>query len=594
MKKLIFDLANVLGVVFILVLGGCSNSPKDVAGTGSGTESALVMGHIYYPDGTPASNAIVQLIAADQDPRTSSLVAATVTTDVNGRYSIKSLTAKTYNLLAEGDSGKAFHDSIKVDDDTLELSDTLHDPGILRGIVKLEGDIDTGYIFVILLGTNTYATADTNGNFTLADMPAGTYNTLVLTTVPEYASVDTELTVHVGADEWMNDTIFLRNTGVPIPENLSITYDTLRQIVTLTWAKADTALAKGYYVYRRNVDSNTILTRINTSPITDTLYRDSTGIQDQTYEYRVSAIDKNATEGTKSAGVSVTIVERFVLVNDSISFGARSEHTSLAFDSKIWVIAGNLLNDIWSSTDGISWTKVVDSTAFSRRRSHASVVFNNEMWVIGGKDADRFQDDVWHSSDGINWLLATDSAGFSGRMDHAAVVFENKIWVIGGYDGVSEKNDVWQSDDGITWTKVTENASFSARSGLTVDVFNNELVVIGGVGPANYYNDVWSSNDGITWKVVSANGGFPGIYEHTATVFQNQIWIVGGEKATGGYSNEVWSSSDGKNWLKFNTPNNFTAKYNHSAVVADNKLWIIGCAMLSDGSLNKTDLWYLK
>src|SRR3989339_70034 len=105
MKKLIFDLANVLGVVFILVLGGCSNSPKDVAGTGSGTESALVMGHIYYPDGTPASNAIVQLIAADQDPRTSSLVAATVTTDVDGRNSIKAPTAKKNNMPSEGGRG---------------------------------------------------------------------------------------------------------------------------------------------------------------------------------------------------------------------------------------------------------------------------------------------------------------------------------------------------------------------------------------------------------------------------------------------------------------------------------------------------------
>jgi hypothetical protein len=85
---------------------------------------------------------------------------------------------------------------------------------------------------------------------------------------------------------------------------LKVSYDTLKQIVTLTWNKADTALAKGYYVYRRNVDSNTILTRIDANLITDTLYRDSTGVQNMTYEYKVAAVSKADMEGTKSVAAS--------------------------------------------------------------------------------------------------------------------------------------------------------------------------------------------------------------------------------------------------------------------------------------------------
>ncbi|KAK3575720.1 hypothetical protein CHS0354_030052 [Potamilus streckersoni] len=76
------------------------------------------------------------------------------------------------------------------------------------------------------------------------------------------------------------------------------------------------------------------------------------------------------------------------------------------------------------------------------------------MWVIGGYDgSEKYDDfekyggsekkkkkknDVWKSSDGITWTLVNASAGFSARYQHTAVVYDSAMWVIGGYDG-SEK-----------------------------------------------------------------------------------------------------------------------------------------------------------
>jgi hypothetical protein len=94
----------------------------------------------------------------------------------------------------------------------------------------------------------------------------------------------------------------------------------LKQIVTVMWDKADTALVKGYNVYRRNVDSNTVPVRINASPVTDTFFRDSTGVHGATYEYTVAAVNKSATEGTKSAAMSVKVVGAFALI-DSVGEG---------------------------------------------------------------------------------------------------------------------------------------------------------------------------------------------------------------------------------------------------------------------------------
>jgi sugar lactone lactonase YvrE len=111
--------------------------------------------------------------------------------------------------------------------------------------------------------------------------------------------------------------IVLQYTGIPVVSGLKISYDTLKQIVTLSWNKLDTALVKSFNIYRTNVDSNTISTMpINKNPITDTIYRDFSGIQDQTYAYRVAAVNKNTTEGTKCAGVQVKVVVAFIFLKD--------------------------------------------------------------------------------------------------------------------------------------------------------------------------------------------------------------------------------------------------------------------------------------
>ena len=60
------------------------------------------------------------------------------------------------------------------------------------------------------------------------------------------------------------------------------------------------------------------------------------------------------------------------------------------------------------------------------------------MWVIGGYDGNT-KNDVWNSSDGITWTQASASASWNARVQHSSVVFDNKMRGIGG----EYKNDVW-------------------------------------------------------------------------------------------------------------------------------------------------------
>ena len=102
---------------------------------------------------------------------------------------------------------------------------------------------------------------------------------------------------------------------------LKIVYDTLKQIVNLIWDKPiNGRKVKGYNIYRRNVDSNTTIAAINLHLVTDTVYSDSTGTQDQTYEYSVAVMDTNNSEGVKSATVNIIMKSPFDLI-DSIGGG---------------------------------------------------------------------------------------------------------------------------------------------------------------------------------------------------------------------------------------------------------------------------------
>ena len=76
------------------------------------------------------------------------------------------------------------------------------------------------------------------------------------------------------------------------------------------------------------------------------------------------------------------------------------------------------------------------------------------MYLLGGIDnSTTYMNDVWSSSDGKTWTQITDNATWPKRYGHAATVFNKKIWVMGGDNG-STLNDVWYSsnDNASSWT----------------------------------------------------------------------------------------------------------------------------------------------
>jgi hypothetical protein len=62
----------------------------------------------------------------------------------------------------------------------------------------------------------------------------------------------------------------------------------------------------------------------------------------------------------------------------------------------MWVLGGFVAGDVWSSSDGAQWTQTTALApwiaAYSARWGHTSAVFNNKIWVMGGN----LNNDVWY------------------------------------------------------------------------------------------------------------------------------------------------------------------------------------------------------
>jgi len=172
-------------------------------------------------------------------------------------------------------------------------------------------------------------------------------------------------------------------------------------------------------------------------------------------------------------------------------------HASVVFDNKIWVIGGDYYeiirgttyptNGVYSSVDGINWATPNLNTGFDARSSHSTVIFDAKIWIIAGLP---FKNDVWHSSNGIDWQWSTQSGPFSARSGHTSVVFDNKIWITGGNILRDSADYIWFSEDGLNWTQPKLSTLFGKRSGHTSVIFQNRLLIIGGYVGQNCKNDV--------------------------------------------------------------------------------------------------------
>ena len=311
-------------------------------------------------------------------------------------------------------------------------------------------------------------------------------------------------------------------------------------------------------------------------------------------------------------------------------------------------LPGNLCdtnsNDVWSSGDGLNWVQATSSALWSNRAAHQMFSFNDgtgeKLWLMGGLFPNAngtYFNDIWTSTNGSTWTQLTPGPHWSTRAQLGAVIYNNKIWLLGGRSPLNNlHNDIWTSSDGISWTQEKADVPvpgmgvqpslwthWTPRRSFGLVAFNNgsgnKLWLIGGYDGIRCENDVWSSIDGVNWILFNTNyeAEYGPRFQAATIAYQNKLWLMGGYVKLGGLANDVWSSTDGIHWqcefgpytvpvegIACNHPApSWTPRFYHHLVVFNDgtgdKIYLMGGCATTAGSLsscpgaanNLRDVW---
>jgi hypothetical protein len=194
------------------------------------------------------------------------------------------------------------------------------------------------------------------------------------------------------------------------------------------------------------------------------------------------------------------------LATDSAGWSPRLGAAGVVFKGKMWILGGveryydgmdrDLRSDVWHSTDGKHWKLATAQAPWTPRAYHAAVAFGNKLWIFGGGNyVPRYEghNDVWSSPDGVTWTRVTEHAPWPARIWFSGAGYRNRIWMLGGWSNHPFRNwnDVWHTTDGSHWKELKTVAVWPERHEHSAYVFRERLWVTGGNVPP-LVNDVWS------------------------------------------------------------------------------------------------------
>ena len=294
-------------------------------------------------------------------------------------------------------------------------------------------------------------------------------------------------------------------------------------------------------------------------------------------------------------------------VLDNAPWPHRDSPGAVVYRDHMWILGGfemlgpnefGRLNDVWRSSDGVNWDRVVDAP-WPTRNLPGCVVFKDAIWMMGGFNGLLSLNDVWRSDDGLHWEMVEAVAPWSARGAFGCSVFQNKIWVIGGVNWENELalNDVWCSDNGEHWDLVTKAPGWSPRGMFPSLVWQDRMWILGGGVYHDRevnHSDVWHSPDGVHWDIVTADAGWPPRRFHKCILLDEILWVMGGCTNGSINLNDVWASSDGASWQHSNTPP-WGVRHEFVLLHFQDKVWLLGgFSGFHAGLIIYNDIWAMQ
>jgi len=357
-------------ILLMLVILGlftmCFHNSNDekTTGTGSETENAIVSGYLYTEAGDPSANTKVRFIPVGFNSNTGAMAKRTeadtlsTTTNDNGWYGADDLVPDTYNVYGEATDGNlSLINSVVITEDTLVIEpDTVKAPGSLTGFIKLrEGHSATKVQIIVRGSIRPIDFGNEDASFNLSNLAEGEYAVRFFSSDDIYGNLDTTFTIIAGETLVISDSIVMPLL-IPIPTNFTLMYDTLKQMVNLSWDKMDEEKVSGYMVSRQ-IEGEAVV-ELTAVAIMDTFFVDSSAVQDETYEYSVASVGASEKIGEKGVELAVTIKSKFKLI---ATYG-KGRGTENGFFTAIRSVAVDNDGNIYSADDDNHRIQKFDST----------------------------------------------------------------------------------------------------------------------------------------------------------------------------------------------------------------------------------------
>jgi hypothetical protein len=247
---------------------------------------------------------------------------------------------------------------------------------------------------------------------------------------------------------------------------------------------------------------------------------------------------------------------------------------------------------VWTSPDGLTWSRVPDDEAVfggPGEQRMVSVTVGGPGLVAVGFDRPAVDGEqnaaVWISADGLTWIrVPHDEAVFGGDSSQMMLSVTDQgpgLVAVGSVGHPDEEKDrridelaadaaVWTSADGLTWFRVPHDEEVFGGPGeqrmVSVSVGGPGLVAVGFVREklVGFYElsdaAVWTSPDGLTWsrvphdEAVFARSGDTGDKDEvmlSVTAGGPGLVAVGFDSVDDcGWDSAVWTSPDGLTWSR--------------------------------------------
>ena len=212
---------------------------------------------------------------------------------------------------------------------------------------------------------------------------------------------------------------------------------------------------------------------------------------------------------------------------------------------------------VWTSTDGLSWTRVPYGEAFVRGTMEAVTAGGPGYVAVGGEVVGTHgRAAVWTSSDGSTWNLIPDDptfdvggAGtFNDGRNHGGMVdviaAGPGLVAVGSVcaeQGGACRAAVWTSVDGARWSRVPDAPVFDGNM-YAVARWAGGLVAVGDDGTGRHMR-AWTSTDGLEWRASGPITGFEGGFTAVAPTAGGLVAAAASSVGT-----TIYSSTDGSSW----------------------------------------------